>query len=110
MATIDDFHKLDIRVGKILEAEDFPEARKPAFKLRIDFGTEIGIKVSSVQITENYTKEELKGRLVLAVTNFPPRKIASFNSEVLTLGIPDDNGNVMLVKPDKDVPLGGKLY
>ncbi len=110
MATIDDFHKLDIRVGKVLDVEDSPEAKKPAFKLKIDFGVEIGIKQSSVQITENYSKEELKGRLVLGVVNFPPRKIGPFSSEVLTLGVPDDNGKVMLICPDKNVPLGGKLY
>jgi len=110
MATIDDFLKLDIRVGKIIEVEDFPEARKPAYKLSIDFGTEIGIKKSSVQIVANYKKEELMNRLVMGVTNFPPRQIGPFVSEVLTLGVPDEQGNVVLVKPDVAVPIGGKLY
>ena len=110
MATIDDFEKLDIRVGKVLAADDFPEARKPAFKLTIDFGPEIGIKKSSVQIVENYKKEDLIGRLVLGVVNFPSRQVGPFISETLTLGVPDANGKVVLVKPDSDVPLGGKLY
>lgn len=110
MATIDDFHKLDIRVGKILEVHDFPEARKPAYKLVIDLGNEIGTKQSSAQITENYTKEQLKNTLVLCVVNFPPRKIGPFVSEVLTLGVPDNNNAVMLVRPEQNVPLGGKLY
>lgn len=110
MATIDDFHKLDIRVGKILEVHDFPEARKPAYKLVIDLGNEIGTKQSSAQITENYTKEQLKNTLVLCVVNFPPRKIGPFVSEVLTLGVPDSNNAVMLVRPEQNVPLGGKLY
>lgn len=110
MATIDDFHKLDIRVGKILEVHDFPEARKPAYKLVIDLGNEIGIKKSSAQITENYTKEKLVNTLVLCVVNFPPRKIGPFTSEVLTLGVPDTNNTVILVHPEQNVPLGGKLY
>ena len=110
MVTIDDFNKLDIRVGKILTADNFPEARKPAYKLTIDLGEEIGIKRSSAQITENYTKEELPGTLVLCVVNFPPRQIGPFVSEVLTLGVPDQHNKVMLVKPDKGVPVGGKLY
>jgi tRNA-binding protein len=110
MITIDDFNKLDIRVGKILVADDFPEARKPAYKLTIDLGDEIGIKRSSAQITENYSKEELMGMLVLCVVNFPPRQIGPFRSEVLTLGVPDQDDKVVLVKPDKRVPLGGKLY
>lgn len=111
MATIDDFQKLDIRVGKILEVNDFPEAKKPAYKLKIDFGSEIGIKNSSAQITENYTKEDLIGKTVLGVVNFPPRKIGPFESEVLTLGVPDANGNVILIVPDKENSvLGGKLY
>lgn len=110
MATIDDFQKLEICVGKILEVEDFPEARKPAYKLTIDFGPEIGTKRSSAQITENYTREELMGRQVLCVTNFPPRQIGPFLSEVLTLGVPDENEHVVLIRPDKDVPLGGRLY
>ena len=110
MATIDDFEKLDIRVGKVLSAEDFPEARKPAYKLMIDFGPEIGIKKSSVQIVDNYRKEDLVGRLVLGVVNFPPRQVGPFVSETLTLGVPDADGKVVLVKPDADAPLGGKLY
>jgi len=111
MATIEDFQKLDIRVGKILEVNDFPEAKKPAYKLKIDFGPEIGIKNSSVQIVDLYTKEELVGKLVLGVVNFPPRKIGPFESEVLTLGVPDQEGKVILVTPDKNSPIiGGKLF
>src|ERR1035437_5389271 len=111
MAIIDDFQKLDIRVGKILEVNDFPEARKPAYKLKIDFGSEIGIKNSSVQIVALYKKEELIGKFVLGVVNFPPRKIGPFDSEVLTLGVPDKNGNVILIAPDKTDPIiGGKLF
>ena len=110
MATIDDFLKLDIRVGKIIAVEDFPEARKPAFKLSIDFGPEIGIKKSSAQITHHYTKEQLLGKSVLAVVNFPPRQIGPFISEVLTLGLPDENGDVVLLAPTKDVPLGSKMF
>lgn len=108
--TIDDFMKVDIRIGRILSAEDFPEARKPAFKLQIDFGPDIGIKKSSAQITQNYTKDELAGKLVAAVVNFPPRQIGPIMSEVLTLGFPDKNGNVVLFSPDKDTPLGARLY
>ena len=111
MTTIEDFEKLDIRVGKIVEVQDFPEARKPAYKLKIDFGGEIGIKNSSAQITANYSKEDLEGKLVLAVVNFPPRQIGPFISEVLTLGVPDENGEVVLIAPDdKDAKVGGKLY
>ena len=111
MAIIDDFQKLDIRVGKILEVNDFPEARKPAYKLKIDFGTEIGVKNSSVQIVALYKKEELVGKLVLGVVNFPPRKIGPFESEVLTLGVPDKDGNVVLMTPDKNTSIiGGKLF
>ena len=111
MATIDDFLKLDIRVGKIIEVNDFPEARKPAYKLKIDFGAEIGIKNSSVQIVALYKKEELVGKLVLGVVNFPIRKIGPFESEVLTLGVPDKDGNVVLITPDKDIAIiGGKLF
>lgn len=111
MATIEDFQKLDTRVGKILEVNDFPEARKPAYKLKIDFGQEIGIKNSSVQIVALYKKEELIGKLVMGVVNFPPRKIGPFESEVLTLGVSDSEGRVMLLVPDKETPvLGGKLF
>lgn len=111
MATIEDFQKLDIRVGKVLEVNDFPEARKPAYKLKIDFGPEIGIKNSSVQIVALYEKEALVGRLVLGVVNFPMRKIGPFESEVLTLGVPDKDGNVILITPDmKNAAIGGKLF
>lgn len=111
MATIDDFQKLDIRVGKVLKVEDFPEARKPAYKLTIDFGPEIGIKHSSVQIVSRYKKEDVEGRLVLGVVNFPPRQIGPFSSEVLTLGVPDARNQVILIKPDHtDAIIGGKLF
>ena len=106
----DDFLKVDIRVGRIVSAEAFPQAKKPAFKLTIDFGSEIGVKRSSAQITINHGMEDLVGSLVLAVVNFPPRQIGPFMSEVLTLGVPDAQGDVMLVKPDRDVPLGGRLF
>ena len=108
--TFDDFLKVDIRVGRIVQAETFPEARKPAFKLVIDLGPEIGQKRSSAQITRNHKLEELPGRLVLCVVNFPPRQIGPMMSEVLTLGVPDADGEVMLIAPDRDVPLGGRLY
>ncbi|MFZ1075190.1 MAG: tRNA-binding protein [Minisyncoccia bacterium] len=111
MATVEDFQKLDIRVGKIVEVNDFPEARKPAYKLKIDFGEELGIKYSSAQIVDLYTKDELVGKLMLGVVNFPPRRIGPFESEVLTLGVPDENGKVILIVPDKGNPqLGGRLY
>jgi len=109
MITYNDFEQVDIRVGRIINIEDFPQARKPAYKLTIDFGPEIGIKRSSAQIT-NYTKEELLGKQVIAVVNFPPRQIGPFLSEVLTLGVPDGNGNVILLIPTKEVPLGGKMF
>lgn len=108
--TFDDFQKVDIRVGRILAVDPFPQARKPAFKLTVDFGPEIGTKRSSAQITINHTPEDLVGTLVLAVVNFPPRQIGPFLSEVLTLGVPDANGDVMLIRPDRDVPVGGRLY
>ncbi len=111
MATIEDFDKLDIRLGRIVDAADFPEARKPAYKLKIDFGPEVGVKKSSAQIVALYTKEELEGRLVLGVVNFPPRQIGPFLSEVLTLGVPDANGEVVLIGPDeKNAVLGGRLF
>jgi len=111
MATYDDFAKLDIRVGKIIAVEDFPEARKPAYKLTIDFGPEIGQKRSSVQIVKHYKKDELVGKKVLGVVNFPPRQIGPFLSECLTLGVPDEDGECILIVPDKDdAMIGGKLY
>lgn len=110
MATIDDFLKLDIRAGRVLEAHDFPEAKKPAYKLKVDFGPEIGQKWSSVQITQRYKREELVGRMVACVVNFPPRQIGPFFSEVLTLGFADTDGSVVLIRPDADVPLGAKLF
>jgi tRNA-binding protein len=106
----DDFLKVDVRVGRVLEAEPFPEARKPAFKLKIDFGPDVGVKKSSAQITRHYTIEQLRGRLVAAVVNFPPRQIGPFMSEVLTLGFPDADGEVVLVGVDRDVVVGGRLF
>ncbi|HEY7798894.1 MAG TPA: tRNA-binding protein [Hyphomonadaceae bacterium] len=108
--TFDDFLKVDVRVGVIVAAEHFPEARKPAIKLRIDFGPEIGEKKSSAQIVKNYSAEKLVGKRVLAVVNFPPRQIGKFMSEVLTLGVPDEAGEVVLITPDLDVPVGGRLF
>lgn len=111
MATYDDFAKLDIRVGKIVSVEDFPEAKKPAYKLTIDFGPEIGFKKCSAQIVKYYTKEDLVNKLILAVVNFPPRQIGPFMSEVLSLGVPDANGDCILITPDKSTAVsGGKLY
>ena len=108
--TIDDFLKVDIRVGKIIEVEEFPEARKPAWKLKIDFGDKIGIKKSSAQIVANYSPDDLLDKQVMAVVNFPPRQIGPFMSEVLTLGFTDENSNVVLASVDKTVPLGGRLH
>ena len=108
--SFDDFLKVDIRVGRITRAEPFPEARKPAYKLWIDFGPEIGEKRSSAQITRHYRIEELVGRQVLAVANFPPRQIGKVMSEVLTLGVPDRDGEVVLIGPGHEIPIGGRLY
>ncbi len=108
--TFDDFLKVDIRVGTVVEARPFPEARKPALLLLVDFGPDIGVKKTSAQITKNYSLEELVGRQVAAVVNFPPRQIGPMMSEVLTLGFPDEAGEVMLITPDRKVPNGGRLY
>jgi tRNA-binding protein len=110
MATMDDFDRLDIRVGVVTDAQPFPEARKPAIRLWIDFGGELGVKRSSAQVTEHYTTGQLIGRQVLAVVNFPPRQIGPFISEVLTLGVPDPNGAVVLLAPDQPVPNGGRMF
>lgn len=105
-----DFERVEMRVGRVQRAEPFPEARKPAIKLWIDFGPELGIKKSSAQITVHYTPNELIGTMVVAVTNFPPRQIGPFMSEVLVLGLPDPDGAIVLLRPDKDVPLGGRVF
>ena len=109
MIDFDDFLKVDIRVGRISRVEEFPEARKPAWKLVVDFGPEIGERRSSAQVA-NYTREQLEGRLVVAVVNFPPRQIGPVRSEVLVLGVPDEEGRVILLGPDTDVPLGGRMF
>lgn len=106
----DDFMRVDVRVGEVIRAEPFPEARRPAYKLTIDFGPDVGVKRSSAQITRHYTTDELSGRKVAAVVNFPPRQIGPFMSEVLTLGFPDADGEVVLVGVDRDVPNGGRLF
>lgn len=108
--TYDDFQKVDIRVGCVVRAEPYPEARKPAIKLWVDFGPEIGEKRSSAQLTRHYTPEGLLGRLVMGVVNFPPRQIGKVMSEVLVLGVPDAEGEVVLLAPDQDVPLGGRMF
>ena len=108
-ASFDQFLAIDMRVGRITRVEDFPEARKPAWKLFIDFGPELGEKRSSAQIT-NYTREELEGSLVVAVVNFPPRQIGPLMSEVLTLGVPNEEGQVILLRPTHDVPVGGRMF
>jgi tRNA-binding protein len=108
--SFDDFMAVDVRVGEIIRAEPFPEARKPAYKLWVNFGDEIGEKKSSAQITVHYSLSELVGKRVMAVVNFPPRQIGPVKSEVLVLGIPDENGAVVLITPDKDVPLGVRLF
>jgi tRNA-binding protein len=110
MISYTDFEKVDIRVGKIIQVDDFPEAKIPAYKLLIDFGDEIGVKRSSARITQNYTKDALLETYVLGVINFPPKQIGPFVSEVLTLGVNDEAGHVVLVRPDKASPLGAKLY
>ena len=110
MIDFEDFAAVDIRVGRITRAEPFPEARKPAYRLWVDFGEGIGVKKSSAQITRHYTLEELPGRQVLGVVNFPPRQIGPVLSEVLVLGLPDENGQVVLIGPGHEVPLGGKLF
>jgi tRNA-binding protein len=109
-AGFDDFLKLDIRVGRIVAADPFPEARKPAYRLQLDFGGDIGLRKSSAQITANYDCAALVGRLVLGVINFPPRQIGPMRSEVLVLGVPDAAGDVVLIAPDAEVPLGARLY
>jgi len=106
----EDFGKIDVRVGRITRAEPFPEARKPAYRLWVDFGAEIGEKKSSAQITANYALEDLPGRMVVAVVNFEPRQIGPMLSEVLVLGVPDEAGQVVLLTPEKDVPTGGRMY
>lgn len=108
--TYDDFQKVDIRVGRVVRAEPYPEARKPAIRLWVDFGPEIGEKRSSAQLTRHYTPEGLLGRLVMGVVNFPPRQIGKVMSEVLVLGVPDAEGEVVLLAPDQDVPLGGRMF
>ena len=105
-----EFERVDIRVGRIIDVQDFPEARKPAYRLRIDFGPELGIRKSSAQVTKHYVKGDLVNRLVVAVVNFPPRQIGPFMSEVLTLGVPDADGAVVLLTPERDVPLGGRMF
>ena len=106
----EDFDKVEIRAGRVIRVEEFPEARKPAYQLWIDFGEVIGTRTTSAQLTVHYGPEDLLGRLVVAVTNFPPKQIASFMSEVLVLGLPDEDGEVVLLEPEQDVPLGGRVF
>jgi tRNA-binding protein len=110
MLSLADFEKVDIRVGRVIKAEPFPQARKPAYKLTIDFGAEVGVKRSSAQLTTHYTPADLEGRLVVAVVNLAPRQIGPFVSEVLTLGVPDTDGAVVLLRPDEEVPTGGRMF
>ncbi|MEK6871515.1 MAG: tRNA-binding protein [Nanoarchaeota archaeon] len=110
MATFEDFQKIDIRIGKIIQVEDFPDAKKPSYKLTINLGKEIGIKKSCAQLVKNYTKSDLKNKLVLCVVNLPPRQIGSALSEVLTLGIPDSEDNCILIQPEQEINLGVRLY
>jgi tRNA-binding protein len=105
-----EFQRVDIRVGRVVAVDDFPEARKPAYKLRIDFGGDLGVRTSSAQATKHYTKDALLNRLVIAVVNFPPKQIGPYMSEVLTLGVPDGEGGVVLLVPERDVPLGGQMF
>lgn len=108
--SFDDFMKVDVRTGRVIKAEPFPEARKPAIKMWIDFGDEIGVRKTSAQVTDHYTPEGLIGRQVMAVINFPLRQIGPFMSEVLVLGVPDENGAIVLVGPDQETPLGGRMH
>lgn len=110
MISFEDFLKVDVRVGRIVDVRPFPNARKPAYQLEIDFGPDIGRRRSSAQLTQRYSVEDLIGRQILAVVNFPPRQIANFFSDVLVLGVPDADGNVVLIQPQAEVPLGGRLY
>jgi len=110
LISFDDFLKVDIRAGKILSVQEFPEARNPSYRLLIDLGEEIGIRKSIAQLTVHYKPEDLQGKMVLCVVNFPPRQIGKSVSEVLTLGVPDRNNDCVLVVPDKDIPAGGRLY
>ncbi|HEY6580154.1 MAG TPA: tRNA-binding protein [Rubrobacter sp.] len=106
----EDFEKVDIRVGEVIEAEPFPEARKPSTKLIVDFGPDVGTRRTSAQLTVHYEPEALVGRQVVAVVNFPPKRIAGFKSEVLVLGVPDESGEVILLSPDRNAPLGGRMF
>jgi tRNA-binding protein len=106
----EDFEKVEVKVGKVIEADPFPEARKPSIKLTVDFGPEVGTRRTSAQLTAHYDPEALVGRQVVAVVNFPPKRIAGFKSEVLLLGVPDESGEVVLLSPDSDVPLGGRMF